>query len=152
MLYALNCMACLLQMHPSVFCTLCLVCILDLLSVMCNQALSHACVALHQRHICSEPSASLRWHTQLLSGLVNCFPDRTNTTRPASGGKPPVCCAVLSLGRIEYLHPAFHDVKNFWPVGYCVDRLAATPASGKKETLHRCQILEAPDGSGPLFR
>ena len=64
----------------------------------------------------------------------------------------PVCCAVLSLGRIEYLHPAFHDVKNFWPVGYCVDRLAATPASGKKETLHRCQILEALDGSGPLFR
>ncbi|KAL0042492.1 hypothetical protein WJX79_001550 [Trebouxia sp. C0005] len=59
---------------------------------------------------------------------------------------------VLSLGRIEYLHPAFHDVKNFWPVGYCVDRLAATPASGKKETLHRCQIREAPDGSGPLFR
>ncbi|DBA66045.1 TPA: hypothetical protein ACH3X2_003050 [Trebouxia sp. C0005] len=59
---------------------------------------------------------------------------------------------VLSLGRIEYLHPAFHDVKNFWPVGYCVDRLAATPASGKKETLHRCQILEAPDGSGPQFR
>ncbi|KAL0040242.1 hypothetical protein WJX77_001213 [Trebouxia sp. C0004] len=59
---------------------------------------------------------------------------------------------VLSLGRIEYLHPAFHDVKNFWPAGYCVDRLAATPASGKKETLHRCEILEAPDGSGPLFR
>ena len=64
----------------------------------------------------------------------------------------PVCCAVLSLGHIEYLHPAFHDVKNFWPVGYCVDRLAATPASDKKETLHRCEILEAPDGSGPLFR
>lgn len=61
-------------------------------------------------------------------------------------------CAVLSLGRIEYLHPGFHDVKNFWPVGYKVGRLAATPASGKKECLHTCEILERPDGSGPLFR
>lgn len=60
--------------------------------------------------------------------------------------------AVLSLGRIEYLHPEFHDVKNFWPVGYKVGRLAATPASGKKECLHTCEILERPDGSGPLFR
>ncbi len=145
-----------------------------------TKALSHACVALYQSQICSEPSASLHRHTHLFSGLVNCFLDRTQA---AAGSKPlvccavlslgrieymhpafkdmkqnilashhPVCCVVLSLGRIEYLHPAFHDVKNFWPVGYCVDRLAATPASGKKETLHRCQILEAPDGSGPLFR
>ena len=60
--------------------------------------------------------------------------------------------AVLSLGRIEYLHPGFHDVKNFWPVGYKVARLAATPASAKKECLHTCEILEGPDGSGPLFR
>ena len=60
--------------------------------------------------------------------------------------------AVLSLGRIEFLHPGFHDVKNLWPVGYCAARLAATPASGKKETVHVCQILEAPDGAGPLFR
>lgn len=59
---------------------------------------------------------------------------------------------MLSLGRIEYLHPGFHDVKNFWPVGYKVARLAATPASGKKECLHTCEILERPDGSGPLFR
>ena len=59
---------------------------------------------------------------------------------------------MLSLGRIEYLHPGFHDVKNFWPVGYKVARLAATPASGKKECLHTCEILERLDGSGPLFR
>lgn len=38
-------------------------------------------------------------------------------------------CAVLALGRIEWIHPGFHDEKYLWPVGYKAERLAATPAS-----------------------
>ncbi|KAK9809202.1 hypothetical protein WJX72_011258 [[Myrmecia] bisecta] len=60
--------------------------------------------------------------------------------------------SVHSLGRIEYIHPAFHNEKNFWPVGFSAVRMAATPASANKRVAHRCEILEAADGSGPLFR
>lgn len=60
--------------------------------------------------------------------------------------------AVLALGRIEHIHPAFHDEKHLWPVGFVAERVAATPASDRKPVPHRCEVLAAPDGSGPLFR
>lgn len=60
--------------------------------------------------------------------------------------------AVLALGRIEFLHPGFHTDRRLWPVGYAAQRLAATPASGGREAAHLCEVLAAPDGSGPLFR
>eukprot|EP00887_Chlorella_sp_A99_P002328 scaffold10.g2328.t1 len=59
---------------------------------------------------------------------------------------------VLDLGRVEWLHPAFHDEKHIWPVGYRAERLAATPASGGEEGPHVLEVAAAPDGSGPLFR
>lgn len=59
---------------------------------------------------------------------------------------------VLSLGRVEWVHPAFHASRHILPVGFSALRLAATPASGGKEAPHTCEILAAPDGSGPLFR
>jgi hypothetical protein len=37
--------------------------------------------------------------------------------------------AVLSLGRVEWVHPGFHDEKHIWPAGYAAERLVATPAS-----------------------
>ena len=60
--------------------------------------------------------------------------------------------AVLALGRIEFLHPGFHTDRRLWPIGYAAQRLAATPASGGREAAHLCEVLAAPDGSGPLFR
>jgi hypothetical protein len=59
---------------------------------------------------------------------------------------------VLSLGRVEWLHPLFHNEKCIWPVGYAAERTASTPAGGPKPAPHLCEILEAEDGSGPLFR
>ena len=59
---------------------------------------------------------------------------------------------VLSLGKIEWLHPAFHDEKSIWPVGYKAERVAKTPAGGDNPIRHLCEVLEAPDGSGPIFR
>lgn len=61
---------------------------------------------------------------------------------------------VLSLGHIEWLHPGFHNEKAIWPVGYRAIRIAATPAAGGDELQvpHICEILAAPDGSGPIFR
>lgn len=60
--------------------------------------------------------------------------------------------AVLALGRIEWLHPGFHDEKRLWPVGYAAERVAATPASGNRPAPHRCEIAAASNGSGPVFR
>ena len=59
---------------------------------------------------------------------------------------------MLALGRIEFLHPGFHTDRRLWPVGYAAQRLAASPASGGREAAHLCEVLAAPDGSGPLFR
>lgn len=61
---------------------------------------------------------------------------------------------VLSLGHIEWLHPGFHNEKAIWPVGYRAIRTAATPAAGEAEAQipHLCEIIAAPDGSGPIFR
>lgn len=61
-------------------------------------------------------------------------------------------CAVLSLGRIEWLHPGFHAERYLWPVGYCACRTIATPRSAMQPAAHTCEVTEAPDGSGPLFR
>jgi hypothetical protein len=59
---------------------------------------------------------------------------------------------VLSLGYIQWLHPAFHSKSQLWPVGYTIENKMASPASQKILTSHICQILEAEDGSGPLFK
>lgn len=60
--------------------------------------------------------------------------------------------AVVELGDIEWLHQGFHDERYLWPPDYVAEREAATPASGGKAVTHRCQVLAATDGSGPLFR
>jgi hypothetical protein len=41
---------------------------------------------------------------------------------------------------------------NVVQVGYVAERVAATPASGRKPVVHRCEVLAAAHGSGPLFR
>lgn len=59
---------------------------------------------------------------------------------------------LLSLGRVEFLHPRFHTEKFIYPVGYSVRRKTRSPASNGSELWHICEIQEQPDGSGPLFR
>ncbi|KAK9809797.1 hypothetical protein WJX73_007597 [Symbiochloris irregularis] len=59
---------------------------------------------------------------------------------------------VSSLGRIEWLHPGFHAERYLWPVGYRACRNMATPRSAGQPAPHMCEVAEAPDGSGPLFR
>jgi hypothetical protein len=58
---------------------------------------------------------------------------------------------LLSLGRVEFLHPHFHNEKFIFPVGFAVKRRARTAAGGR-ELWHLAEILDQPDGSGPLFR
>jgi hypothetical protein len=76
--------------------------------------------------------------------------------KAAGGTKLPLQLAanlqLLSLGRVEFLHPGFHSEKFIWPVGFAVRRRARTPASGGRELWHVAEVLESPDGSGPLFR
>lgn len=77
----------------------------------------------------------------------------TDSHTLSSSSSQRYCCrAVLTLGQIEFLHPGFHTDRRLWPVGYVAQRLTATPASGGREVPHRCEVLAAPDGSGPLFR
>lgn len=57
-----------------------------------------------------------------------------------------------SLGRVEFVHPGFHNDKFIFPVGFAVRRRAKTPSSGNTEIWHRAEIVEDTDGSGPLFR
>jgi hypothetical protein len=75
------------------------------------------------------------------------------TNEPGMPLKVGKTLTVYSLGRVEWLHPFFHDEKSIWPVGYKAERVAVTPAAGsKKPKRHLCEILEAEDGSGPIFR
>lgn len=62
--------------------------------------------------------------------------------------------AVHALGHVDYLRPGFHTAKHIWPLGYRATRTITIPGSGKpgRQLAVRCSILEAPDGSGPLFR
>jgi PWWP domain/F/Y-rich N-terminus len=74
-------------------------------------------------------------------------------TEPGMPLKVGKTLTVFTLGRVEWLHPSFHDEKSIWPVGYKAERVAVTPAAGsKKPKRHLCEILEAEDGSGPIFR
>ncbi|KAF6257464.1 PHD-zinc-finger like domain-containing protein [Scenedesmus sp. NREL 46B-D3] len=78
------------------------------------------------------------------------------SSKVAGGAQLPLQVAanlqLLSLGRVEFLHPRFHTEKFIWPVGFAVRRRARTPASGGRELWHVAEVLEQPDGSGPLFR
>lgn len=59
---------------------------------------------------------------------------------------------LVALGRVDYLHPHFHNDKLIFPAGFAVERRAKTPSSGDREMWYRAEILRNPDGSGPLFR
>ena len=63
-----------------------------------------------------------------------------------------LCCAVMSLGRINWINPAFHNEKGLWPVGFVSQRRASTPAGGKQPVPHRCEVLEDPRTGAPQFR
>lgn len=63
-----------------------------------------------------------------------------------------LAAAVLSLGEVDFLHPAFHDEKTIFPVGYRAVRVTASQASDMDVVPHLCEILAAEDGSGPVFR
>lgn len=59
---------------------------------------------------------------------------------------------LLSLGRVEYVHPRFHNDKLIFPVGFAIRRRVRLPCSSEREVWHTAEILANPDGSGPLFR
>jgi len=59
---------------------------------------------------------------------------------------------VTALGRVEWIHPQFHNEKFIWPIGYTSERITMTPAGGKNAAKHVCEVLVAEDGSGPIFR
>ena len=57
-----------------------------------------------------------------------------------------------SFGRIEFLHPAFHNEKHIWPLEYKATSLRESPNAKTQESEYVCEILAAPENSGPLFR
>lgn len=58
---------------------------------------------------------------------------------------------ILHLRRLYHaVHRA--NTSTLAQVGYMAERVTATPASRHKPVVHRCEVLAAPDGSGPLFR
>lgn len=59
---------------------------------------------------------------------------------------------LLSLGRIEYVNPLYHNEKFIFPVGYRACRLVATPASKGAEVPHVMEIVKGEGASGPVFR
>ena len=59
---------------------------------------------------------------------------------------------MLSLGRINWVNPAFHNEKGLWPVGFVSLRTATTPAGGSQPVPHRCEVLEDTSTGAPLFR
>jgi hypothetical protein len=59
---------------------------------------------------------------------------------------------LTSLGRVDYVHPRFHNDKFIFPVGFTVRRRARTPLSGDREVWHTAKILADPQGAGPIFR
>lgn len=60
--------------------------------------------------------------------------------------------AVNAFGRIEFLHPAFHNEKHIWPLGYKATSVRESPKSKDSEATYVCEILSASNNSGPLFR
>jgi hypothetical protein len=74
----------------------------------------------------------------------------------AAGLKLPLQLAnnllLTCLGRVEFVHPRFHNDKFIFPVGFAVRRRARTPLSGDREVWHTAEILEDPLGTGPIFR
>jgi hypothetical protein len=59
---------------------------------------------------------------------------------------------LTTLGRVEFVHPRFHNDKFIFPVGFTVRRRARTPLSGDKEVWHTAEVLADPQGAGPIFR
>jgi hypothetical protein len=59
---------------------------------------------------------------------------------------------LVSLGRVEYVHPRFHNDKFIFPVGFTIRRRVRLPCSSEREVWHTAEVLANPDGSGPLFR
>lgn len=59
---------------------------------------------------------------------------------------------LTALGRVDYVHPRFHNDKFIFPVGFTVRRRARTPLSGDREVWHTAEILADPQGAGPIFR
>jgi hypothetical protein len=101
----------------------------------------------------------LQAHTSTASNLQGCFQQQQQRQQQRSltvrGVRLPLrlnTLVVESLGEVNFMHPKFHDEKQIWPVGYVAKRLARTPASGMEEVWHKVEVLEAKDGSGPLFR
>jgi hypothetical protein len=81
---------------------------------------------------------------------------KANAGKGAGGSTLPLQLApnlvLQCLGRVEFLHPAFHNDKFIYPVGFAVRRRARTPCSDGRVIWHTAEVLQAPDGSGPLFR
>lgn len=59
---------------------------------------------------------------------------------------------VLSLGRVEWIHPGYHNEKTIFPVGYRAEKVTVSPAGGPAPVPHLCEVLEGSDGAGPVFR
>ncbi|WIA30589.1 hypothetical protein OEZ86_000671 [Tetradesmus obliquus] len=97
-----------------------------------------------------------QWAADLVAQQQQSGDSAPGKAAATGGAKLPLQLAanlqLLSLGRVEFLHPAFHNEKFIWPVGFAVRRRARTPASAGRELWHLAEVLEAPDGSGPLFR
>jgi len=96
------------------------------------------------------------WAAAFVAALVSGNAAAVPGVKGSSGYKLPLQLesglVLVSLGRVEFVHPGFHSDKFIYPVGFAVRRRAKTPNSGGKEIWHTAEILEDPQGDGPVFR
>ena len=71
------------------------------------------------------------------------------------GGYPRLsllACAVLRLGRIEWLRPTYHTKKHIFPVGYSAVRAVEISATRGNFVQCLCEIAASSDSFAPVFR
>ncbi|KAI9294141.1 hypothetical protein K502DRAFT_278821, partial [Neoconidiobolus thromboides FSU 785] len=57
---------------------------------------------------------------------------------------------VVSLGRVEYKNPSFHNERYIWPIGYTVKRYYNSTISPDREACYTATILEV--NGNPRFQ
>lgn len=98
----------------------------------------------------------LKWAAAFVAAVTGTGSGSGGSSKGASKYKLPLQVApnlqLLSLGRVEHVHPRFHNDKFIFPVGFTIRRRAKTPCSGDRELWHTGEIVADPEGCGPVFR
>ncbi|KAI8980845.1 F/Y rich C-terminus-domain-containing protein [Pilobolus umbonatus] len=56
---------------------------------------------------------------------------------------------ILSLGKIDYERPLFHNERYIWPIGYTAEKTFMSMLNPVNQTVYTCRVEDGQDG--PLF-